>query len=446
MKVGDLVTVGAQVGVLVSMQPYQVWDGCALLTVREATCQVHTDAEFLPKCGRCQDGSGIVWDDESEQWLCFKCLTPRLESFDGPTVSIPVRKLIETGTAGSHTTFLNCPCCGNALTDVVLSTPWHLIPIECRLCQASMIVGGLRSLPSDKKVLQTLDILADPAAKLYVPQNFMLSQHLIESSHRKSVMSRPNLNMMRFWGRNAYAVPAFVWVSGGSTPLDTTEAAIAVRDVMMARSVSVDTSKIRALGWRRNPSRGIFVFKARTGIRLRGWPRIMMTPEPWGRPRNRPLRNQPDSNRSRVGVLMMKVLVVCIDGHPKPARSTPAASGFDLRLRAPGLVTIQPGARAVLPAGIRLEIPDGYEGQVRPRSGRSRDGIDVAFGTIDSDYRGEVGVTVINNTGRPLTIAPQERIAQIVFTAVPEVELEDADQLFEDTLRGSGGYGSTGNL
>lgn len=131
---------------------------------------------------------------------------------------------------------------------------------------------------------------------------------------------------------------------------------------------------------------------------------------------------------------------------PLPKRSSELAAGFDLHAAVDATVTMGPGERAVIPTGIALAIPAGWEGQVRPRSGlAARHGIGVvnAPGTIDADYRGEVRVILINLGSEPFEIHRGDRIAQLVPAPVPSCELEEVDEL-PDTVRGSGGFGSTG--
>jgi dUTP pyrophosphatase len=110
-------------------------------------------------------------------------------------------------------------------------------------------------------------------------------------------------------------------------------------------------------------------------------------------------------------------------------------------------VRLGPGERRLIPTGLVFEIPEGHEGQVRPRSGLAlKHGISVVNspGTIDSDFRGEVGIVLINHGAEPYVIEPLSRIAQIVITRVEQVEIEEAESLTE-TSRGAGGYGSTGH-
>ncbi|MFH1571660.1 MAG: dUTP diphosphatase, partial [Gemmatimonadota bacterium] len=120
--------------------------------------------------------------------------------------------------------------------------------------------------------------------------------------------------------------------------------------------------------------------------------------------------------------------------------------GMDLRAQLESPLVLAPGARALVPTGLRLEIPAGYEGQVRPRSGLAlKRGLTVlnAPGTIDADYRGEVGVILVNLSAEDQRLEPGDRIAQIVFAPVTRAELVEVDEL-ADSRRSSGGFGSTG--
>lgn len=131
---------------------------------------------------------------------------------------------------------------------------------------------------------------------------------------------------------------------------------------------------------------------------------------------------------------------------PLPSRATEHASGFDLRAAVEEPLTLAPGDRALVPTGIAIAIPSGWEGQVRPRSGLAlRHGIALvnAPGTIDADYRGEIGVILVNLAKEPFVIERGERIAQLVIAQVPECTLEAVERL-DETSRGSGGFGSTG--
>lgn len=131
---------------------------------------------------------------------------------------------------------------------------------------------------------------------------------------------------------------------------------------------------------------------------------------------------------------------------PLPRYQTERSAGLDLCAALKEPVTLPPGERRLVPTGLTMEIPRGYEGQVRPRSGLAlRHGIGMvnAPGTIDSDYRGEVGVLLINHGKEPFVIEPLARIAQLVIAPIAEAAIVLVDSL-EQTQRGDGGYGSTG--
>lgn len=133
---------------------------------------------------------------------------------------------------------------------------------------------------------------------------------------------------------------------------------------------------------------------------------------------------------------------------PLPAYETPGAAGADLRanLLDRGTVVLTPGERALVPTGLRIEIPQGYEVQIRPRSGLAlKHGITLpnAPGTIDSDYRGPLGVIMMNAGQEVFEIAHGDRIAQMVVAPVLQACFELAEGL-SDTARGAGGFGSTG--
>ena len=136
------------------------------------------------------------------------------------------------------------------------------------------------------------------------------------------------------------------------------------------------------------------------------------------------------------------------EGLPLPARQSEGASGLDLAAAlAPGAaLVIAPGARALVPTGIALELPPGLEAQVRPRSGLAlKNGVTVlnAPGTIDSDYRGEIGVILINHGAEPFEVTRGARIAQLVIARVESVTLVAKAEL-SGAARGAGGFGSTG--
>jgi dUTP pyrophosphatase len=129
---------------------------------------------------------------------------------------------------------------------------------------------------------------------------------------------------------------------------------------------------------------------------------------------------------------------------PLPAYATPGSAGLDLRADAP--VTLAPGERALVPTGLALAIPEGFEGQVRPRSGLAlREGVTClnSPGTIDSDFRGEVCVILANLGQKAVTLARGDRIAQLVIARVERAELRESASLPE-TGRGPGGFGHTG--
>jgi dUTP pyrophosphatase len=136
------------------------------------------------------------------------------------------------------------------------------------------------------------------------------------------------------------------------------------------------------------------------------------------------------------------------EGLPLPAYQTAAAAGFDLvaAVAEDAPVTLTPGARAIVPTGLTMALPPGFEAQVRPRSGlAARYGVTVlnAPGTIDADYRGEIGVILINHGTEPFTVRRGERIAQMVIAPVSAARLVLVKKL-DETARGSGGFGSTG--
>ena len=131
-----------------------------------------------------------------------------------------------------------------------------------------------------------------------------------------------------------------------------------------------------------------------------------------------------------------------------PAYETAGSAGLDLRAAVPedAPVTVEPGARALVPTGLQIALDPGWEAQVRPRSGLAlKHGITCLNtpGTIDSDYRGEVGVILINLGQEPFVIHRGERIAQLVVAAVAQATVVEVESL-EETARGTGGFGSTG--
>ena len=143
----------------------------------------------------------------------------------------------------------------------------------------------------------------------------------------------------------------------------------------------------------------------------------------------------------------MKVKVVNKSNNALPAYETKNSAGMDLRAYLPeGPITLQPMQRALIPTGLYIEIPEGYEGQVRPRSGLAiKYGITVLNtpGTIDADYRGELKQILINLSNEPFVINNGDRIAQIVFARCEQAEMVEVEELSE-TERGAGGFGHTG--
>ena len=131
---------------------------------------------------------------------------------------------------------------------------------------------------------------------------------------------------------------------------------------------------------------------------------------------------------------------------PLPSYQSDRAAGLDLFAAVQGRLTLEPGERELVPTGYAVALPAGHEGQVRPRSGLAlHHGITVlnSPGTVDEDYRGEIGVVLVNHGSEPFAIEPGMRIAQLVVAPVTRVSVELAEEL-DDTERGAGGYGSTG--
>ncbi len=143
----------------------------------------------------------------------------------------------------------------------------------------------------------------------------------------------------------------------------------------------------------------------------------------------------------------MEVKIVNKSDNQLPAYETASSAGMDLRAYLPeGALVIKPLQRALVPTGLFMEIPEGYEGQVRPRSGLAiKNGITVLNtpGTIDADYRGEVKIILINLSDTDFTINSGDRIAQIIFAKCEQMEVVNVETLSE-TERGAGGFGHTG--
>lgn len=143
----------------------------------------------------------------------------------------------------------------------------------------------------------------------------------------------------------------------------------------------------------------------------------------------------------------MKVKIINKSNNELPAYETACSAGMDLRAYLPdGAILLKPLQRALVPTGLFMEIPNGYEGQVRPRSGLAiKNGISVLNtpGTIDADYRGEIKIILVNLSDNNFVINSGERIAQIVFAKCEQMELVNVETLSE-TERGTGGFGHTG--
>lgn len=142
----------------------------------------------------------------------------------------------------------------------------------------------------------------------------------------------------------------------------------------------------------------------------------------------------------------MKVRIINKSDHPLPEYETIASAGMDLRANVMEPSTIGPLERAIVKTGLFIELPIGYEAQVRPRSGlAAKKGVTVlnSPGTIDADYRGEIGVILVNLSNEDFTIKNGERIAQLVIAKHGRAVWEEVDEL-DETDRGAGGFGSTG--
>jgi dUTP pyrophosphatase len=143
---------------------------------------------------------------------------------------------------------------------------------------------------------------------------------------------------------------------------------------------------------------------------------------------------------------MIKIKVVNRGHQPLPAYATAQSAGMDLRANLDEPVTLQPLERRLIPTGLHIALPEGYEAQVRPRSGLAlKHGLTVLNtpGTIDADYRGEIGVVLVNLSQQPFTVNDGERIAQMVIARHEQGDFVVVDEL-DETERGAGGYGHTG--
>lgn len=142
----------------------------------------------------------------------------------------------------------------------------------------------------------------------------------------------------------------------------------------------------------------------------------------------------------------IKVKIINRSGYDLPAYETPSAAGMDIHAAIDAPVTLAPLQRTLVPTGLHIQLPQGYECQIRPRSGLAlRSGISLVNtpGTVDADYRGEIGVIVINLSDTPFTINPGERIAQMIIAPYSHVEWEPVERI-DETKRGEGAFGHTG--
>lgn len=143
---------------------------------------------------------------------------------------------------------------------------------------------------------------------------------------------------------------------------------------------------------------------------------------------------------------MIQVKVINKGKQPLPKYATPQSAGMDLRANIEEAFTLKPLERRLVPTGLFISLPEGYEAQVRPRSGLAlKHGITVLNtpGTVDADYRGEVGVVLVNLSNEPFTVEPGERIAQMVIAKHEQADFVVVEEL-DETERGAGGYGHTG--
>jgi dUTP pyrophosphatase len=142
----------------------------------------------------------------------------------------------------------------------------------------------------------------------------------------------------------------------------------------------------------------------------------------------------------------MTVKIVNKSKHPLPSYSTPLSAGMDIRGNIDEPIVLKPGERKLIPTGLFIALPKGYEAQMRPRSGLAlKSGISLVNtpGTIDADYRGEIGVILINHSSESFTIHDGDRICQMVIKRYETVDWDECDSL-DETSRGEGGFGHTG--
>lgn len=142
----------------------------------------------------------------------------------------------------------------------------------------------------------------------------------------------------------------------------------------------------------------------------------------------------------------IKVKIINSSGNELPTYETFSSAGMDVRASLDSPVTLKPLERTLIPTGLRIQLPHGYECQIRPRSGLAlRHGISLVNtpGTVDADYRGEIGIILINLSSEPFTVNNGDRIAQMVITNYTRVEWEPVEKI-DETERGDGGFGHTG--
>lgn len=142
----------------------------------------------------------------------------------------------------------------------------------------------------------------------------------------------------------------------------------------------------------------------------------------------------------------MQVKIINTSNNPLPRYETTGSAGMDLRANMESSLTLEPMERTLIPTGLHIELPVGYEAQIRPRSGLAiKKGLTLVNtpGTIDSDYRGEIKVIMINLSKEVQTLSPNERVAQMVIAKYEQIEWKGV-KVLSDTKRGAGGFGSTG--
>lgn len=148
---------------------------------------------------------------------------------------------------------------------------------------------------------------------------------------------------------------------------------------------------------------------------------------------------------TRVSNSKVSIKVKLLDENCKVYKAYPDDSGLDLRARLDDEIEIKPYDYICIPTGIAIELPKGYEGQIRPRSGLARKGIIAAYGTVDNGYRGEIKVTLYNHNNHPYKIKPYERIAQLIISPV-KTPIITYTQNLKESERGQKGFGSSGRI